>query len=400
MKFVDEARIRVEAGKGGNGCLSFRREKYIEFGGPDGGDGGHGGGILLVADTHLNTLVDFRYKRLFKAKNGQPGSGRNKIGASAEDLLLGVPLGTQVVDVETGEVIGDITSAEKPLLVAKGGRGGLGNARFKSSVNRAPRKTTLGSQGEVRELRLELKLLADVGLLGLPNAGKSTLIRALSAAKSKVGSYPFTTLIPHLGVVKVGHSSSFVLADIPGLIEGAADGAGLGTRFLKHLSRTDLLWHLVDVAPWDRSPLEKQVLSISKELAVFSETLAERPRWLVLNKIDLMSAEELAELKSALQESCAWDGPIFEISAATGEGVIHLANQAMNYLSDRRSQMASDAGFADLEKANREKMDMEIRERLSLLREAHKAKAKPSHVCQSVDEKDNDEENVSVIYQK
>jgi GTP-binding protein len=333
MKFVDEATIRVQAGNGGHGCLSFRREKFIEKGGPDGGDGGDGGSVFLVADDSINTLVDFRVARKFRADSGQPGAGRNKTGRSGKDLEVRVPCGTVVHDIDTGELIGDLTQQGERLKVVEGGRGGYGNTRFKSSTNRAPRKTTQGSPGESRHLALELMLLADVGLVGLPNAGKSTLIRAMSAARPKVADYPFTTLHPNLGVVSVGPLQSFVMADIPGLIEGAAEGAGLGIQFLKHLQRTRLLLHLVDIAPMDSgaSPAA-DIQAIQEELAKFSEDLATKPRWLVINKIDLMDAEQLALAKAELLDELGWDGPVFEVSAATGEGTETLGQNVMQFL--------------------------------------------------------------------
>ena len=326
MKFVDEATIRVVAGNGGNGCLSFRREKYVERGGPDGGDGGHGGSVYLVADDAMNTLADFRVARKFKAQNGEPGAGRNKTGRSGEDLEVLVPLGTVVSDVDTGETICDLTENGQRQKVADGGRGGLGNTRFKSSVNRAPRKTTPGTPGESRHLSLELKVLADVGLLGMPNAGKSTLIAAMSQAKPKIADYPFTTLHPNLGVVRVGRLQSFVMADIPGLIEGAAEGAGLGIQFLKHLQRTSLLLHVVDIAPMDDSvsPADS-VRALGDELKTFSEELAAIPRWLVINKVDLLDDEELAQKRTELIAALDWSGPVFDVSAATGRGTDALA---------------------------------------------------------------------------
>jgi GTP-binding protein len=291
LKFVDEAVIEVYAGKGGNGCVSFRREKYIPLGGPDGGDGGDGGSVVLEGSASLNTMVDYRFTRKFRAQNGESGRGRNCTGAAGDDIVLPVPLGTTIIDEETDEVLGDIQAAGERLVVAQGGFHGIGNTRYKSSINRAPRQFSEGTVGEVRNLKLELKVLADVGLLGLPNAGKSTLIRAVSAAKPKVADYPFTTLVPNLGVVKVDAHRSFVVADIPGLIEGASDGAGLGIRFLKHLTRNRILLHLVDVAPFDESDPAQQALSIVRELERFSPTLAARPRWLVLNKIDLIDED-------------------------------------------------------------------------------------------------------------
>jgi len=333
MKFVDEATIRVQAGNGGHGCLSFRREKYVERGGPDGGDGGHGGSVYLVADASLNTLADFRVARRFKAESGVGGAGENRTGRSGDDLEIMVPRGTVIHDVDTGELICDLTEIGQRQKVAEGGRRGLGNARFKSSVNRAPRKTTNGTPGEARHLRLELKVLADVGLLGMPNAGKSTLITAMSEAKPRIADYPFTTLHPNLGVVRVGQLQSFVMADIPGLIEGASDGAGLGIQFLKHLQRTRLLLHLVDIAPIDPNVQPaNEVKAIAKELSRFSEELAEKPRWLVINKIDLLSDEDLPVAREMLLEELQWDGPVFEVSAATGAGTEALGRAIMQQL--------------------------------------------------------------------
>jgi GTP-binding protein len=343
MKFVDEASIRVLAGNGGHGCLSFRREKYVERGGPDGGDGGHGGSVYLVADKSLNTLADFRVARKFKADGGEGGSGRNKTGRSGEDLEVMIPIGTVVADVDTGEIICDLTETGQRQKVAEGGRGGLGNTRFKSSVNRAPRKITKGTQGEARHLRLELKVLADVGLLGMPNAGKSTLISAMSQAKPRIADYPFTTLHPNLGVVRVGRLQSFVMADIPGLIEGASEGAGLGIQFLKHLQRTGLLLHLVDIAPIDPNiePAD-EVRAIAGELAKFSDDLANKPRWLVINKIDLLSEEDQKVAKEMLLEQLQWTGPVFEVSAATGAGTDELAHAIMQEL-ERIAELKAEA---------------------------------------------------------
>ena len=335
MKFVDEATIRVIAGNGGHGCLSFRREKYVARGGPDGGDGGHGGGVFLVADASLNTLADFRVARKFRAGNGQPGAGRNMTGKSGDDLEVRVPTGTVVHDVDTGELICDLTAEGQKRLVAEGGRGGLGNTRFKSSTNRAPRKTTNGTPGESRHLKLELQVLADVGLLGMPNAGKSTLITAMSQAKPRIADYPFTTLHPNLGVVRVGRLQSFVMADIPGLIEGAAEGAGLGIQFLKHLQRTRLLLHLVDIAPIDPgAEPARDVVAIAAELAKFSEELAAKPRWLVINKTDLLSDEDLEVAREMLLAALDWRGPVFEVSAATGAGTEALGHAVMQALEE------------------------------------------------------------------
>ena len=332
MKFVDEATIRVQAGNGGHGCLSFRREKYVERGGPDGGDGGDGGSVYLVADPSMNTLADFRVARKFRAETGQSGAGRNKTGRSGDDLDVMIPGGTVVHDVDTGELICDLTEPGQRQKVAEGGRRGLGNTRFKSSVNRAPRKITQGTQGEGRHLSLELKVLADVGLLGMPNAGKSTLITAMSQAKPRIADYPFTTLHPNLGVVRVGRLQSFVMADIPGLIEGASEGAGLGIQFLRHLQRTGLLLHLVDIAPIDGSDPAEVVKAIANELGNFSEDLAHKPRWLVINKIDLLTADDRAAAREKILASLEWDGPVFEVSAATGEGTEALGRAIMQEL--------------------------------------------------------------------
>ena len=341
MKFVDEATIRVLAGNGGHGCLSFRREKYVARGGPDGGDGGHGGSVYLVADAGLNTLADFRVARKFKAEVGQGGAGRNMTGKSGEDLEVRVPQGTVVHDVDTGELICDLTADGQRQMVAEGGRGGLGNTRFKSSTNRTPRKITNGTPGESRHLKLELKVLADVGLLGMPNAGKSTLIAAMSQAKPRIADYPFTTLHPNLGVVRVGRLQSFVMADIPGLIEGAAEGAGLGIQFLKHLQRTRLLLHLVDIAPIDpEADPAREVQAITAELAKFSPDLAEKPRWLVINKIDLLSEEDLAVARQMLLDELDWDGPIYEVSAATGAGTEALGHAVMQALEEMEEDEA------------------------------------------------------------
>jgi GTP-binding protein len=336
MKFVDEAVIRVEAGNGGDGSASFRREKYVPFGGPDGGDGGDGGSIYFCADTGLNTLVDFRYHRLFSAENGQKGSGKQCTGKNGSDLIIKVPIGTVVYEADTGEVIGDLTVQGDLLCVAKGGHRGLGNVHFKSSVNRAPRRTTKGQLGEKRHLRLELKVLADVGLLGLPNAGKSTLIRAISHAKPKIADYPFTTLYPHLGVVQVALEKSFVVADIPGLIEGAAEGAGLGIRFLKHLARTKLLLHLVDIAPLDGSDPVVAIRTIWSELVKFNNELAEKAQWLVFNKIDLLSEEDAKRRGEEVVSALNWQGKVFFISAIKKQGTQGLCYSVMNYLQELR----------------------------------------------------------------
>ncbi|MCI0517804.1 MAG: GTPase ObgE [Woeseiaceae bacterium] len=340
MKFVDEATIRVQAGNGGNGSLSFRREKYVDKGGPDGGDGGAGGDVYLVANEGMNTLADFRMSRRFRAESGRAGAGRNMSGRSGTDLEIPVPVGTVVHDVDTGELIGDLTSQGQRLKVAAAGRGGFGNTHFKSSTNRAPRKITNGTPGEARHLLLELKLLADVGLLGLPNAGKSTLIRAMSAARPKVADYPFTTLHPNLGVVSVGSLQSFVMADIPGLIEGAAEGAGLGIQFLKHLQRTRLLLHLVDIVPTDESSPAESVNTIQRELAKYSADLAGKPRWLVINKIDLLQQDGVSRARSEMLGILGWEGPVFEVSALTGQGTRELATAVMRELERMKREEA------------------------------------------------------------
>ena len=334
MKFVDESTIRVEAGKGGNGCLSFRREKFIPFGGPDGGDGGDGGSVWLEGDEGLNTLADFRHSRDYRAESGKGGSGRKMTGRSGKDLVIRVPLGTVVTDLGTNEIIGEVTAEGEKLLVAQGGKGGLGNVHFKSSTNQAPRKITPGTPGDRRELGLELQVLADVGLLGLPNAGKSTLLRAVSDARPRVADYPFTTLYPNLGVVRVGVESSFVIADIPGLIEGAAEGAGLGIQFLKHLSRTRILLHLVDMAPFDPdSDPAADARSIIEELRQFDPALADRERWLVLNKMDLLAEDEREQHAQELVRDLGWSGPVYRISAISGEGCKQLMGDLMNRLN-------------------------------------------------------------------
>jgi GTP-binding protein len=336
MKFVDEARVRVQAGNGGRGSTSFRREKFVPFGGPDGGDGGHGGSVYLRAAAGINTLVDYRIERLWRAQHGEPGSSNDCTGRSGEDLYIPVPVGTVVRDAETGEVLGDLAREGDLLAVARGGKGGWGNQRFKSSTNRTPRQFGPGLPGEKRTLELELKVLADVGLLGQPNAGKSTLIRAMSAARPKVADYPFTTLHPHLGVVSVGEHRSFVMADIPGLIEGAAEGAGLGIRFLKHLQRTRLLLHVLDIAPLD--PEADPVVdarAIVAELKKFSPELAAKPRWLVLNKSDLLTPEDGERRARDIVRRLRYRGPRFLISGASGQGTRELGEAVMGFLQEQ-----------------------------------------------------------------
>lgn len=334
MKFVDEAVITVTAGNGGNGCVSFRREKYVPLGGPNGGDGGDGGNVILLGTDGLNTLIDFQYKTQFKAENGRPGEGRQRTGRGGEDCVIRVPIGTVVYDTATEEAIGDITQPEQALVVAKGGVHGLGNLRFKSSTNRAPRQSKPGQPGESRRLRLELKLLADVGLLGLPNAGKSTFIRAASAARPKVADYPFTTLKPQLGVVRIGVDQSFVIADIPGLIEGASEGAGLGFQFLRHLARTRLLLHLVDLCPIDDADPEESIRVVAEELQRHSNELGDKPRWLVFNKCDLLDEADAKTQVAAIVDALAWTGKVYCISAANRYGTDTLCHDIMYSLNE------------------------------------------------------------------
>lgn len=333
MKFIDEATIEVFAGNGGNGSASFRREKYIPKGGPDGGDGGKGGSIYAVADNDINTLVDYRFSKMYRAKHGENGRGSDCYGKSADDIRLRMPVGTVITNAETNEVMADLAKDGQEVLLAKGGEGGLGNLHFKSSTNRAPRQFTSGKPGEEFKLRLELKVLADVGLLGMPNAGKSTFIRSVSAAKPKVADYPFTTLAPNLGVVRVSTDRSFVIADIPGLIEGAAEGAGLGHRFLRHLSRNRLLLHLVDIAPYDdEADPVKDAKAIVEELRKYDEALYEKPRWLVINKVDRLNDGERDEKIAKFLKGFGWEGPFFAISALNGEGCRQLVYAIMDHL--------------------------------------------------------------------
>lgn len=332
MKFVDEALVRVEAGDGGNGIISFRREKFVAKGGPNGGDGGDGGDVYLQADSNLNTLVDYQFEKFHQAERGQNGMSTNCTGKRGVDLVLRVPVGTRAIDIDTEEVLGDLTKNGQKLMVAKGGWHGLGNARFASPTNRTPRKKTNGTPGEVRNLKLELLLLADVGMLGLPNAGKSTFIRAVSSAKPKVADYPFTTLVPNLGVVRTEAEKSFVIADIPGLIEGAAEGAGLGIQFLKHLERCGLLIHLVDVLPADGSDPAENAKVIVNELAKYSDKLANKPRWLVLNKIDLVLEDELEEIQQNVVDALEWTGPVHHVSAASRTNTEALCREIQTYL--------------------------------------------------------------------
>jgi len=346
MKFVDEVTIEVIAGKGGDGCLSFRREKYIPFGGPDGGDGGNGGSVYLLADAGLNTLVDFRFARTFHAENGKNGMGSQCTGKSGQDLYVKVPIGTLVIDTDTQEIVGDLVKHAQILPVARGGYHGLGNLHFKSSTNRAPRHVTLGQLGETHRLRLELQVLADVGLLGAPNAGKSTFLRAVSAARPKVADYPFTTLHPHLGVVTVAPERSFVMADIPGLIAGAAEGAGLGVQFLRHLSRTGLLLHFVEILPPTGDAVQ-DVLSIEQELTKYSPELATKERWLVLNKVDLLAPDEQKTFCLRIVEKLAWPGKVFTVSALSGQGCQDVCYQIMQHLEAQKSAVQAELSDTD-----------------------------------------------------
>ena len=399
MKFVDEVSITVKAGDGGNGCMSFRREKFIPKGGPDGGDGGDGGSIYLEADSNLNTLVDYRYTRRFNAKRGENGRGSDCTGAKGEDMVLKVPVGTTVVDAGTQEIIGDLTEAGQRLLVAQGGFHGLGNTRYKSSVNRAPRQTTNGTPGELRDLKLEMKVLADVGLLGLPNAGKSTFIRSVSAAKPKVADYPFTTMVPNLGVVDVGQLRSFVIADIPGVIAGAAEGAGLGTRFLKHLSRTRLLLHLVDMAPMDESDPVEAIETIIHELGKFSPALTLRERWLVLNKCDQLLEDEQQAILDDLVERLEWDGRVFVISASERQGTQELAKEVMNWLDERELRLEEDEDYAAVMAELDQSIEEEARAHIQELddRRARK-KAGLADEDDDFDDDEDDEDGAEVFY--
>ncbi|MFT5161681.1 MAG: GTP-binding protein [Alteromonadaceae bacterium] len=381
MKFVDEVEIRVEAGDGGNGIASFRREKYVPEGGPNGGDGGDGGDVFLIGDEGLNTLIDYRFERFHRAERGENGKTTNRTGARGEDLYLRVPVGTRATDVDTAEVIGEVTGHEQKLMVGKGGFHGLGNTRFKTSTNRAPRQKTMGTSGEVRELNLELMLLADVGLLGMPNAGKSTLIRSVSKAKPKVADYPFTTLVPNLGVVNPDPHRSFVIADIPGLIEGAADGAGLGIRFLKHLERCRLLLHVIDLLPADGSDPVDNARAILGELEKYSSELTAKPRWLVFNKIDLLLDEEVEAISNRVIEALEWEGPCHKISASSKLNTTELCREVLSALDEMPRAMGLE------EKVNVEfKWDDYHNETIE------------SHVNKD-DDLDEDDYDVEVVYQ-
>ena len=398
MKFVDEAGIYVRAGKGGNGCLSFWREKFVAKGGPDGGDGGDGGSVVLEADAALNTLIDYRFTKRYQAESGEGGRGQDCTGAKGADLILKVPVGTTAIDEDTDEVLGDLTHDGERLKVAQGGFHGLGNTRFKSSTNRAPRQTTKGTEGEERSIKLEMKVLADVGLLGLPNAGKSTFIRSVSSAKPKVADYPFTTLVPNLGVVKVKAHQSFVVADIPGIIEGAADGAGLGIRFLKHLVRNRILLHLVDMAPWDEvAPAEAAKIAVN-ELYQFSEKLGERERWLVLNKVDLVPEGELEERCQSVVDALNWSGPVYRISAISGDGTQTLCLDLMSRLDEKRILLEESQDARDEEEQIRLQIDKEGRERIELYSTTKRAEAHAARESDDNDDYDDDDYDVDVEY--
>ncbi|MGQ1250277.1 Obg family GTPase CgtA [Acinetobacter baumannii] len=399
MRFVDEAVITVEAGDGGNGVASFRREKFVPFGGPDGGDGGRGGSIYIQADDDTSTLVDYRYTRKFRAERGKNGAGANCTGRGGEDVVLKVPVGTTIVDTDSGDIIGDLVEDGQRVMVASGGEGGLGNTHFKSSTNRAPRKCTTGTKGEFREIRLELKVLADVGLLGMPNAGKSTFIRAVSAAKPKVADYPFTTMVPNLGVVDADRHRSFVMADIPGLIEGAAEGAGLGIRFLKHLARTRILLHIIDVQPIDGSDPAHNAKAIMNELAKFSPTLAKLPIVLVLNKLDQIAEESREEWCQHILDELQWTGPVFKTSGLLEEGTKEVVYYLMDQIEQQREREVEDPEYAAEVRAFREQLEAETREQTIAAKEAYRAMRKAQRLESMMDDDDDfddDEDNGDV----
>lgn len=403
MRFVDEAVITVEAGDGGNGVASFRREKFVPFGGPDGGDGGRGGSIYIQADDDTSTLVDYRYTRKFRAERGKNGAGANCTGRGGEDVVLKVPVGTTIVDTDSGDIIGDLVEDGQRILVAGGGEGGLGNTHFKSSTNRAPRKCTTGTKGEFREIRLELKVLADVGLLGMPNAGKSTFIRAVSAAKPKVADYPFTTMVPNLGVVDADRHRSFVMADIPGLIEGAAEGAGLGIRFLKHLARTRILLHIIDVQPIDGSDPAHNAKAIMNELVKFSPTLAKLPIVLVLNKLDQIAEESREEWCQHILDELEWTGPVFKTSGLLSEGTKEVVYYLMDQIEQQREREVEDPEYAAEVRAFREQLEVETREQTIAAKEAYRAMRRAQRLESMMDDDDDfdddeDDNDVESIY--
>ena len=393
MRFVDEAVITVEAGDGGNGVASFRREKFVPFGGPDGGDGGRGGCIYVEANDDTSTLVDFRYTRKYRAERGKNGRGANCAGRGGESVVLKVPMGTTIVDVESGDIIGDLTEDGQQIIVAMGGDGGLGNTHFKSSTNRSPRKCTHGIKGEFREIRLELKVLADVGLLGMPNAGKSTFIRAVSAAKPKVADYPFTTMVPNLGVVDADSHRSFVMADIPGLIEGASEGAGLGIRFLKHLARTRILLHIVDVQPIDGSDPAHNAKAILQELKNFSPTLAKLPIVLVLNKVDQLTDDTQEEWCNHLLEEMQWEGPVFQTSGLMSEGTKDVVYYLMDEIEQQQEREAEDPAYAAEVKAFRDQLEAETREQTIAAKEAYREMRRQQRLEGLLTDEDDEDED-------
>ncbi len=393
MRFVDEAVITAEAGDGGNGVASFRREKFVPFGGPDGGDGGRGGSVFVEADENTGTLVDYRYTRRFRAERGKNGSGANCAGRGGESVVLKVPVGTTIVDTDSGDIIGDLVAHGQKVMVATGGDGGLGNTHFKSSTNRAPRKCTHGIKGENREIRLELKVLADVGLLGMPNAGKSTFIRAVSAAKPKVADYPFTTMVPNLGVVDADSHRSFVMADIPGLIEGAAEGAGLGIRFLKHLARTRILLHIVDVEPIDGSDPAYNAKAIMQELQKFSPTLAKLPVVLVLNKLDQLSEDTREEWCQHILEELEWTGPVFKTSGLLEQGTKPVVYYLMDQIEQQRERELEDPEYAAQIREFREQLEAETREQTIAAKEAYRAMRRAQRDGEMDDDEDFDDED-------
>lgn len=401
MRFIDEAIVTVKAGDGGNGIVSFRREKYVPKGGPDGGDGGKGGDVFVIADDNTNTLVDYRYTRRYEAKRGENGGSKNCSGRGADDIYLRVPIGTTIIDLDTDEVIGDLIEKGQIVRVAKGGDGGLGNTHFKTSTNQAPRKATKGFEGELKRLKLELKVVADVGLIGLPNAGKSTFIRQVSSARPKVADYPFTTLVPNLGVVDVGMGRSFVMADIPGLIEGASAGAGLGIRFLKHVARTRRLLHLVDVQPIDGSDPVANANIILNELQKFSPELAKLPQVLILNKLDQIPEEEQNALCTHIVAELGWTGMVFRTSTLTGDGVEAVAFHLMNEIEREQELEEQNPDFAEEQRLRFERLEAEVRANTEEQKEAYRAMKKAQREGQSFDddaEGDDDDYDVEVVY--